>query len=123
MALPAIKSFEECADFSKTVGPYLPQLYDLPRQLFNSWSNPEELKALYIATNPVISAIAFGLVLCPIVWMVSEVNKNYSQIDRIWSILPTIYIGHYVAYAHMVGLETERLDSLLICFIIWSVII
>jgi hypothetical protein len=121
MALPALNSFQECADFYKTVVPYIPQLYDLPQQLLNSYSNLEELKALYLATNPVITAAALAAFLCPILWLASEVNKNYSQVDRIWSILPTIYIGHYVVYAHMVGLETERLDNLVTCFVIWSV--
>src|SRR5437588_3198755 len=118
MALPAVSSFEECADFYKTVVPYIPQLYDLPQQLLNAYSNPQELKAIYIATNPIITAAALGAFLCPISWLLSEVNKNYSQIDRIWSILPAIYIGHYALYAHMVGLETERLDNLATCFII-----
>lgn len=121
MALPALNSFEECADFYKTVVPYIPQLYDLPRQLLNSYSNLEELKALYLATNPVISAAAFAAFLCPIVWLASVVSKNYSHVDRLWSIVPTIYIGHYVVYAHMAGLETERLDNLVTCFVIWGV--
>jgi hypothetical protein len=121
MALPALNSFEECADFYKTVVPYIPQLYNLPQQLLNSYSNLEELKALYLATNPLITAAALAAFLCPILWLASEVNKNYSQVDRIWSILPTIYIGHYVVYAHMIGMETERLDNLVTCFVIWSV--
>ncbi|KFY22822.1 hypothetical protein V493_06302 [Pseudogymnoascus sp. VKM F-4281 (FW-2241)] len=121
MALPALATFEDCADFSKTVVPFIPQLYELPQQLLNSWSNPDELLELYIATNPLISAFALALALFPIIWMVSEVNRNYSQVDRLWSILPAIFIGHFVAYGHLIGLDTERLDTLLISVVIWSV--
>lgn len=121
MALPAVTTFEECADFSKTVAPFIPQLYELPQQLLKSWSNPHELLELYIATNPLISAVAFGLALFPIVWIGSEINRNYSQVDRVWSILPAIFIAHFAAYGHLVGLETERLDTLLVAVVIWSV--
>jgi hypothetical protein len=121
MALPAVTTFEECADFSQTVGPFLPQLYELPQKLLNSYWNRDELLQLYIATNPMISALALGLALFPIVWIASEVNRNYSQIDRLWSILPAIFIGHFVAYGHVVGLDTERLNTLLVAVVIWSV--
>jgi hypothetical protein len=29
-ALPLVKTLSDCADYSKTVEPFLPQLYDLP---------------------------------------------------------------------------------------------
>ncbi|OAF57919.1 hypothetical protein VC83_05268 [Pseudogymnoascus destructans] len=121
MALPAVATFEECADFSQTVAPFIPQLYELPQKLLNSYWNRDELLQLYIATNPLVSALALGLALFPIVWIVSEVNRNYSQVDRLWSILPAIFIGHFVAYGHVVGLDTERLDTLLVAVVIWSV--
>lgn len=121
MALPAVTTFEECADFSKTVAPFIPQLYELPQQLLNSWSEPGGLLKVYLATNPLISAVAFGLALFPIVWIVSEVNRNYSQVDRLWSILPAVFVGHFVAYGHLIGLDTERLDTLMVAVAIWSV--
>lgn len=68
MALPAVATFEECADFSQTVAPFIPQLYELPQQLLKSWKNPDELLELYLATNPLISAVALVLALFPIVW-------------------------------------------------------
>jgi hypothetical protein len=121
MTLATPESLLQCADFSTTVLPYLSQLYDLPQQLLQSYSNTQELRNLYIATNPLISALALSLFLAPIFLIVSEINKNYSQVDRLWSILPTIYNAHYVVYAHMTGLPTERLDTLLACSVIWSV--
>ena len=121
MALPVTKTFADCADWSKTVTPYIPQLYDLPQQVLSSITNPLALKTLYVSTNPLISAFAFSCVLFPIFLVVSEVNRNWSQVDRLWSILPTIYNIHYAVYAHAVGLPTKRLDTLAFFSIVWSV--
>jgi hypothetical protein len=121
MALPMVRTLTECADFTQTVSPYLYQLHDLPQQVLQSYSNSTELRNLYLSTNPVISGLAFSLLLAPIFLVVSEVNRNYSQVDRCWSILPTLYIAHFVIYAHMSGLPTQRLDHLLAFSVVWSV--
>lgn len=121
MSLPVIKTVEDTVDFYKTVVPYLPQLYDLPQQLLQSYNNPTELKNLYIATNPLISGFAFSLFLTPLFLVISEINKNYSQVDRMWSILPTLYNAHYCLYAHMSGINTARMDNLVAFSVIWSV--
>ena len=96
-ALPILKSYEDCADFSKTVSPYIPQLAALPAIILKSFDSSDNtvqgLKSLYIATNPPISTAALAIALTPIIWAVSEINKNYSQVDRLWSILPTLYIS------------------------------
>jgi hypothetical protein len=121
MALPSIYELNDCSSFAKTVSPYVPQLYDLPRQIFQSWNNPTELRNIYLATNPLITAFAFCLFLSPVFLLISEINKNYSQVDRCWSILPTIFNTHYVVYAHMSGLDTQRLDNLAAFSTVWSV--
>jgi steroid 5-alpha reductase family enzyme len=121
MALPVIKAIADCSSFEKTVAQYIPQLYQLPQQILQSWNNPTELYHVYMATNPLITSFAFSLFLAPLFLVISEVNKNYSQVDRMWSILPTIYNAHYVLYAHWAGLETQKLDNLLAFSIVWSV--
>jgi hypothetical protein len=121
MPLPFVNSLAECSDFQKTVLPYVPQLYDLPQQLIQSYNNPTELRNIYLATNPLISAFAFSLFLVPLFLFVSEINKNYSQVDRCWSILPTIYIAHFFVYAHISGLPTTGLDKLSLLSVGWSV--
>ncbi len=121
MGLPVIKAVSDCADFSKTVSPYLPQLYELPQQILQTITNLQGLKVLYVSTNPFISAFALSLFLAPIFLIVSEINKNYSQVDRCWSLLPTVYNAHYALYAHAVGLPTQRLDMLLAFSTVWSV--
>ena len=121
MALPNIQTLADCADFSKTVEPFIPQLLDLPQQVYQAISSPQALGNLYLSTNPLISAFAFSLVLAPVFLVASEINKNYSQVDRFWSILPTAFNAHYVIWAHMVDLPTHRLDSLLAFSTIWTV--
>ncbi|KAI9862790.1 MAG: hypothetical protein M1813_004286 [Trichoglossum hirsutum] len=121
MALPAVHTLADCADFSETVMPFIPQLQSLSQQMVQAWANPQQMKDLYLLTNPLISAFAFSLFLFPIFLLVSEVNKNYSQVDRMWSILPTVYNGHYVIWAHLQGMPTVRLDTLLMFSVIWSV--
>ncbi|KAH8664968.1 hypothetical protein BGZ60DRAFT_470690 [Tricladium varicosporioides] len=120
MALPVVRTLIDCSVFDKTVLPYLPQLYDLPGQIFQSWNNPVELQSLYLATNPLITSFAFSLFLAPLFLIISEANKNYSQVDRMWSILPTVYNAHYVVFAHMSGLPTARLDNLVAFSTVWS---
>jgi hypothetical protein len=121
MALPVVKTLTECSSLQQTVLPFLPQLYDLSHQLIQSWNNPAELRTIYLATNPLISALAFSLFLAPVFLIVSEINKNYSQVDRCWSILPTVYNAHYSLYAHLNSLETSRLDHVLAFSTVWSV--
>jgi len=120
MALPVVKTAIDCADWSKAVEPYIPQLYDLPQQFLQTFSSPHALKELYLSTNPLVSGFALSLFLAPIFLVVSEINKNYSQVDRCWSLLPTLYNAHYVLYAHATGLPTKRMDALLAFSTVWS---
>lgn len=119
-ALPAVKSLPECADFAKTVLPYLPQLYDLPQQVLDNIGSLEALQHVYLSTNPLITALGFALFVTPIVFIVSEVNKNYSQVDRLWSILPVIYNSHYTLWAHLSGLPTQRMDHIMAVTLLWG---
>ena len=121
MALPVVKTLTDCVDYSKTVSPYMNQVYDFPQQIVQTISNPQGLKVLYVATNPLISAFVFSIFLGAIFLVASEINKNYSQVDRFWSILPTVYNAHFALYAHAVGLPTQRLDTVLAISTLWSV--
>ncbi|KAI9795193.1 MAG: hypothetical protein M1816_000215 [Peltula sp. TS41687] len=120
LALPAITTLQECTDFSKTVLPFIPQLRALPGKLLESWSSPQDLMKIYLSTNPLISAFAIALFLFPIFLIASEINKNYSQVDRFWSLLPTLFNAHFVTYAHLLDLPTKRLDTLLAVSTVWS---
>lgn len=121
MALPAIKTLSDATDYSTTVVPYIDQVYDLPRRLAAAGANSDALQQIYLETNPLTTAFAFSLFLAPIFLVVSEINKNYSQVDRMWSILPTVYVAHYFAYAHYAGIPTTYINIILAFSVTWTV--
>ncbi|KAI1170729.1 hypothetical protein F4777DRAFT_568185 [Nemania sp. FL0916] len=120
MALPVIHSLEDCADYSQVLEPFLPQLYGLPSDVVHAVTTGEPLVNLYANTNPLISGFAFSVLLGSIFWVASEVNRNYSQVDRFWSILPAIYNAHFSAWARLNSLPTQRVDLILLWSVIWS---
>lgn len=122
MALPAIKGLQDATDYRTTVLPYIDQLYDLPRRLASAGTSIDALQRVYLETNPLATAFALSLFLAPIFLVISEINKNYSQVDRMWSILPTIYVAHYFAYAHYAGIPTTYIDLILAFSATWTVI-
>lgn len=121
MALPSVKTLEEYAKFSETVVPYLPQLYELPAKIIENISSRDGLANLYVETNPLISAFAFSLFLGFIFFIASEVTKNYSQVDRFWSILPNIYVLHIAFWAWLSGVPHTRIALVAVFTTIWSV--
>ena len=118
--LPALQAIEDCADWAKTVEPYLPQLYEFPSKLLETLQNRESLLDLYTQTNPLVSGFAFSVFLGFIFLIISEVNKNYSQVDRCWSILPTVYIAHFDIWARLTGVPSQRIDAALLFSAVWS---
>ncbi|KAK6434559.1 hypothetical protein LTR95_009258 [Oleoguttula sp. CCFEE 5521] len=119
-AIPVVKTLSECASYSHTIEPYLPQLYSLPEQIWTHITDPVALRNVYVATNPVISGLAFSIALFPIFLVVSEVNRNWSQVDRVWSILPTLYHIHYAVWGRMSGLNTDKVDKILLFSLLWT---
>lgn len=121
MALPALATLEECADFSKTVTPFLPQLYALPANILNAVANRGSFFDLYTQTNPLITGFGLSLAFGAVFLVVAEINRNYSQVDRCWSLLPTFYVAHFNVWARLLGLPTKRLDTILLFSTLWSV--
>jgi hypothetical protein len=120
MLLPALKSLRDCSDYSLTVEPFIPQLYALPARLLDVRSL-EGLTQLYIETNPLLSAFAVSVFLGLGFLIVSEVNRNYSQVDRLWSILPNLYVAHLAIWARLAGLPHSRIDLVAAFTTAWSV--
>lgn len=121
MALPTIKSLGDCADYSIVIEPFLSQLYELPSNVLTTVTNGESLLNLYANTNPLISGFAFSLFLGGLFWIASEANRNYSQVDRFWSLLPAFYNAHFSAWMHLNNLPSQRVDLILFWSVIWSV--
>ncbi|KAJ5751782.1 hypothetical protein N7520_008699 [Penicillium odoratum] len=121
LPLPKVESLVDCTSFQLTVLPYLAQLKWLPASLREAGRDLESLKAVYLATNPLVSALALGTVLAGIFFVAAEINRNYSQVDRFWSILPAVYNVHFAAWARLAGLRTETLDTIAVISTLWSV--
>ncbi|KAL2263222.1 hypothetical protein VTK26DRAFT_7716 [Humicola hyalothermophila] len=120
MALPVLHALEDCAGFSKAVEPFVPQLSALPGKLLDVFAGRESLLKLYAETNPLISGFAFSVMLGAVFLVVAEINRNYSQVDRCWSLLPTVYTAHYDIWARLNGLPSQRIDAVLLFSTIWS---
>lgn len=121
MSLPILVSLQDCADWHKTVEPFLPELYDLPQRILDTGGSPSALGWLYLRTNPLVTGFAISLILGGVFLLVSEMNLNYSQVDRMWSILPNLYIIHFAVWAHLVGVPTNRINLIAAFSTIWSV--
>lgn len=121
MALPSIQSLEDGASWSTTVAPFVDQLYMLPRQVLAAGFDVDAQLKLYTATNPAISGFAISVFLGAVFLVVSEINKNYSQVDRMWSLLPMLYNAHYAYWARLAGVPTQKLDVAFAVSLIWSV--
>ena len=121
LPLPDVQYMADCTTFSHTVLPFLPQLQALPTRISEAEKSLDSLKEIYLTTNPLVTAVAFCLSLAALVFIVSELTGNYSQVDRLWSILPTVYNGHFVLWARMVGIQNQTLDTIAAISVIWSV--
>lgn len=121
MAVPTLLRFEDCASWAKTVEPYIPQLYELPSKVVDVLQGRQGLVELYTQTNPLISGFAISIALGAVFLVVAEFNKNYSQVDRCWSILPTFYIAHFDLWARLTGVPSQRIDAILVFGVAWSV--
>ena len=121
LPLPRVESLLDYTSFQLTVLPYLTQLLWLPDSLREAGSDVYSLRAVYLATNPFVSALAFGGALAGMLFIAAEINRNYSQVDRFWSILPALYNVHFALWARLSGIQTQTLDTIAVITALWSV--
>ncbi|KAA8647263.1 hypothetical protein EYZ11_009225 [Aspergillus tanneri] len=122
LPLPTIQSVADCASFNHTVLPFLSQLATLPERLQVAAATKDVniLKDIYLSTNPFISALGLSLALSAFFLAFSEINRNYSQVDRFWSLLPALYNVHFAIWARMTGLRTLSLDTIAVISVMWG---
>ena len=121
MALPQLQSIADCADISKVILPFVPQLTSLPTKILEAGKDVDALQEIYLNTNPLATAVAFSLFLVPLFLVASEINRNYSQVDRFWSILPAVYTGHFAVWSRLNGLSISEVNTAFFFILIWSV--
>jgi hypothetical protein len=121
LPLPRVESLLDYTSFELTVAPYLSQLQWLPDSLREAGTDVYSLRAVYLATNPFVSALAVCGVLAGLFFLAAEINRNYSQVDRFWSILPAVYNVHFALWARLSGIQTQTLDTIAVVTVLWSV--
>ncbi|CEP09672.1 hypothetical protein [Parasitella parasitica] len=65
--------------------------------------DPSQFITLYKETDPLESSLYLSSVLITIHYLMSEITKNYSQVDRAWSILPAVYAWHYAIHDYLLN--------------------
>lgn len=64
-----------------------------------------------------VTPLYFCAALIVLCWLISIVAKNYSQVDRLWSILPVVYVGYFAATQHFTD---ARLDVMFVLVLVWG---
>lgn len=67
--------------------------------------------------GPMTLVIIITAAFCAAVWIASLITKDTSWVDRIWSIVPVIYIWVFAAFA---GLSDVRLDVMAVLATLWG---
>jgi steroid 5-alpha reductase family enzyme len=73
-----------------------------------------ELLELYRTTDPLMSALAAAAIWSLWCWIASMLTGNYSQVDRLWSILPVLYVFHFAAHGTFTDLRLGLMTALVV---------
>jgi len=99
------------------VKPFIPQLYTVKGLL----SNPSSFPEFYRSTNSLIISVIFAFATSVLVYLISEITGNLSQVDRLWSVIPVFYSLHFLLYGWIHGLVSPRLFMSSGLLILWGV--
>ncbi|KAL3474170.1 hypothetical protein BJX99DRAFT_248392 [Aspergillus californicus] len=122
LPLPEVKSLADCVSFNHAVRPFLSQIIALPERLHPALAakDANALQDIYLSTNPLATAVAFTLFTSVLFILAAEINRNYSQVDRFWSILPSVFNVHFAVWARLSGLRTSSLDTIAVISLVWT---
>lgn len=67
--------------------------------------------------SPLLLVAIIAAAVCAAVWVASLVTGDYSWVDRIWSIVPAVYVWVFAASA---GLADPRLDVMAVLVTLWA---
>lgn len=73
---------------------------------------------LYEATDPLVTALWLAGGFALLCWVLSLVTREYSWVDRLWSITPPLFAVHFAAHA---GFEDARLNLMAALTVLWGV--
>jgi steroid 5-alpha reductase family enzyme len=68
--------------------------------------------------TPLLVIVWIAGAVCALTWLASLITKDTSWVDRIWSIVPVVYVWVFAASA---GLMDARLDVMAVLVTLWGV--
>ncbi len=76
------------------------------------------LLEVYRTTDPLVSALWMAGGFALLCWVLSLVTKEYSWVDRLWSITPALFAVHFAGH---VGFSDSRLNLMAGLAVLWGV--
>jgi len=67
--------------------------------------------------SPLVTVIIIAAAVCAFTWIMSLITKEHSWVDRLWSIVPVVYVWVFAAYA---GLADTRLNVMAVLVTLWG---
>jgi steroid 5-alpha reductase family enzyme len=67
--------------------------------------------------NPLLVSLITAGGICAFVWIASLITHDHSWVDRIWSIIPVVYVW---IFAGSLGLANARLDVMAVLVTLWG---
>lgn len=90
----------------------IPQIDVIKQRILNTG-----LVNTYIHGDSFVIVVCFMLFVSFACWLLSVIMRNYSQVDRIWSIVPFVYCWHFLIHSY---LNTNQWNDRLLCMTILS---
>ena len=72
---------------------------------------------LYRNTDPLTTALWAAGAFAALCWILSLITKEYSWVDRLWSITPPLFSVHFAAHA---GFDDARLNLMAALTVLWG---
>lgn len=67
--------------------------------------------------TPWFAVIGIAIGVCAFAWIASLVTHEHSWVDRLWSIVPVVYLWVFAAFA---GLQDARLNAMAVLVTLWG---
>jgi steroid 5-alpha reductase family enzyme len=67
--------------------------------------------------TPIPEVTLIAATVCALAWVASLITGDTSWVDRIWSIVPAVYVWVFALFAH---LDNQRLDVMAIAVTVWG---
>jgi steroid 5-alpha reductase family enzyme len=68
--------------------------------------------------TPLLLVFLIAAAVCAFAWIASLISHDHSWVDRIWSIVPAVYVWVFAIFA---GLQDARLDVMAVLVTLWAI--